>query len=50
MVGPGDTVTSLAAELAPTDEVARYVDGIVALNGGERSLEVGQVVELPTAG
>lgn len=50
VVGPGDTVTSLAAELAPTDEVARYVDGIVALNGGERSLEVGQVVELPTAG
>lgn len=47
VVGPGDTLRSIAVEYAPTADQARVVDAIQALNGGELSVEVGQVLALP---
>lgn len=47
VVGPGDTFRSVAAEFAPTADQGQLIDAIRALNGGERSLEIGQVLALP---
>lgn len=47
VVGPGDTLRSVAVEYAPAADQAQVVDAIRVLNGGERSVEVGQVLALP---
>lgn len=47
VVGPGDTLRSLALEYAPDADTAELVGSIAALNGGERAVEVGQVLALP---
>lgn len=47
VVGPGDTLRSVAVEYAPGADQARVVEEIRVLNGGERSVEVGQVLALP---
>ena len=50
VVGPGDTMWSIAADYAPPAERAGVVAGMVALNGGRSALGVGDVVALPVLG
>lgn len=47
VVGPGDTLRSVAIEYAPAADQAQVVDAIRVLNGGERVVELGQVLALP---
>lgn len=47
VVGPGDTLRSVAVDHAPDADQAQVVEAIRVLNGGETSLEVGQVLALP---
>jgi len=47
VVGPGDTMWSIAADYAPTADRAQTVAELVALNGGRSDLGVGDVVALP---
>jgi hypothetical protein len=46
VVQPGDTLWSIAAEVAPDTDVRVTVDRLIALNGSSR-IEVGQQLELP---
>jgi hypothetical protein len=47
VIGPGDTLRSVAVEYAPAADQTQVIDAIRLLNGGERSVEVGQVLALP---
>ncbi len=47
VVGPGDTLDSLAREYGPESDPGRTIAAMEALNGGERSVEVGQVLAMP---
>jgi hypothetical protein len=46
IVQPGDTLWSVAGEIAPEGDVRLVVDRLVELNGGPR-LVVGQRLQLP---
>lgn len=50
VVGPGDTLRSVAADYAPGADLVQVVEAIRVLNGAERSVEVGQVLALPALG
>ncbi|MCZ7630343.1 MAG: hypothetical protein M5U19_15475 [Microthrixaceae bacterium] len=50
VVGPGDTLRSVAVDYAPDADQAQVVEAIRVLNGGEPSVEVGQVLALPLVG
>lgn len=47
VIGPGDTLYSIAAEHAPTASPAAVVDQLVELNGGTSDVELGDVIVLP---
>lgn len=49
VVGPGDTWLSIASEHVAAEAAGGFVGELVALNGGNRPLEVGEVVALPVA-
>jgi hypothetical protein len=46
LVGPGDTLWSIARELQPTGDVRPLVDALAAARGG-RPLQVGERITLP---
>jgi hypothetical protein len=47
VVGPGDTLYSIAGELDPTGPRHEMVARLVELNGGELAVELGDVVVVP---
>ena len=47
VVGPGETLWSIAADLDPYGPRAPVVGRLVELNGGEGAVELGDVVALP---
>lgn len=49
VVRAGDTMWSIAAQVAPTDDRRQVVEELVAANGGRTSLDVGQVVRVPAS-
>lgn len=46
VVAPGETMWSIASEVAPAGEAATYVERLVAVNGSA-TVAAGQVLELP---
>lgn len=50
VVGPGDTLWSIAEEHFPASQLVVAVEGLTALNGGSEALRVGDVVALPELG
>jgi Tfp pilus assembly protein FimV len=50
VVGPGDTLWSIAEEHFPPDARATAVEALEALNGPSVGLELGDVVALPDLG
>jgi Tfp pilus assembly protein FimV len=49
VVGSGETMWSVAGELAPQLDRRVAVDALVAANGGSERLQVGDVLEVPAA-
>lgn len=50
VVGPGDTLWSIAEEHFPASQLVVAVEGLTALNEGSEALRVGDVVALPELG
>ncbi len=47
VVGPGDTLWSIAAEVDSSASRPEVVQQLVSLNGGDVSVDLGEVVVLP---
>ncbi|MEZ5239550.1 MAG: hypothetical protein R2716_11630 [Microthrixaceae bacterium] len=47
VVGPGDTLVSIAREHAGEVDPGEFFEGLVALNGDRPEVQLGQVVALP---